>query len=53
VHYACHELQEEYEFFEECFFDANGKPVLSNTTAGCDIKITGVDKQVRDEPWER
>mmetsp|Transcript_8067 Transcript_8067/g.20172 ORF Transcript_8067/g.20172 Transcript_8067/m.20172 type:complete len:356 (-) Transcript_8067:826-1893(-) len=36
---------EEYEFFEECFFDANGKPVLSNTTAGCDIKITGVDKQ--------
>mmetsp|Transcript_961 Transcript_961/g.1504 ORF Transcript_961/g.1504 Transcript_961/m.1504 type:complete len:351 (+) Transcript_961:103-1155(+) len=36
---------EEYEFFEECFFDAGGKPVLSNNTARCDIKITGVNKQ--------
>lgn len=36
---------EEYEFFEECFFDANGKPVLSNSTAACNIKISGVDKQ--------
>jgi hypothetical protein len=40
-------LQEEYDFFEECFFDASGKPVLSNSTASCDIKISGIDKQVR------
>ena len=36
---------EEYDFFEECFFDANGKPVLANGTASCDIKISGVDKR--------
>ncbi|KXZ48238.1 hypothetical protein GPECTOR_29g19 [Gonium pectorale] len=36
---------EEYDFFEECFFDTNGKPVLANGTASCDIKIQGVDKQ--------
>lgn len=36
---------EEYDFFEECFFDANGKPVLANGTASCNIKIAGVDKQ--------
>ncbi len=36
---------EEYDFFEECFFDANGKPVLVNGTASCDIKISGADKQ--------
>lgn len=41
-----HALQEEYELFEECFLDANAKPVLSNNTARCDIKISGVDKQV-------
>jgi len=36
---------EEYgEYYEECFFDANGKPVLLNTTASCDTKIKGVDK---------
>jgi hypothetical protein len=38
--------QEEYDFFEECFFDASGKPVLANNTASCDIKISGIDKQV-------
>ncbi len=27
--------------------DASGKPVLSNSTASCDIKLTGVDKHVR------
>lgn len=36
---------EEYDFFEECFFDASGKPVLANNTATCDIKIMGVDKR--------
>nr|BCL66257.1 hypothetical protein [Volvox reticuliferus] len=36
---------EEYDFFEECFFDTNGQPVLANGTASCDIKFTGVDKQ--------
>ena len=36
---------EEYDFFEECFFDANGKPVLANGTASCDMKLSGVDKQ--------
>lgn len=36
---------EEYDFFEECFFDANGKPVLANGTASCNIKISGVDKR--------
>ncbi|KAG2429240.1 hypothetical protein HXX76_011009 [Chlamydomonas incerta] len=36
---------EEYDFFEECFFDTNGKPVLANGTASCDIKVKGVDKQ--------
>ena len=36
---------EEYDFFEECFFDTDGKPVLANGTASCDIKIQGVDKQ--------
>jgi hypothetical protein len=39
--------QDEYDFFdEECFIDASGKPVLSNNTASCDIKISGIDKQV-------
>ncbi|GLI62884.1 hypothetical protein VaNZ11_005657 [Volvox africanus] len=36
---------EEYDFFEECFFDTNGQPVLANGTASCDIKVAGVDKQ--------
>lgn len=36
---------EEYDFFEECFFNADGKPVLANGTASCDIKISGVNKQ--------
>lgn len=36
---------EEYDFFEECFFDTNGKPVLANGTASCEIKIAGVNQQ--------
>jgi hypothetical protein len=36
---------DEYDFFEECFFDTNGKPVLANGTTACDIKVSGVDKQ--------
>jgi hypothetical protein len=32
---------------EECYFDASGKPVLSNNTASCDIMISGIDNQVR------
>jgi hypothetical protein len=35
----------EYDFFEECFFDAKSKPTLVNGTASCDLKITGVNKQ--------
>ena len=35
----------EYDFFEECFFDANSKPTLVNGTASCDLKISGVNKQ--------
>ena len=38
---------EEYDFFEECFFDAAGKPALADGSAGCDIRVKGVDKQVR------
>lgn len=38
-------LSEEYDFFEECYFDSAGKPVLSNGTASCPIKISKVDKQ--------
>ena len=36
---------EEYDFYEECFFDSNGKPILVNGTASCDIKISGANKQ--------
>ncbi|MEW5315744.1 MAG: hypothetical protein WDW38_007150 [Sanguina aurantia] len=36
---------DEYEFHEECSIGAGGKPVLANTTASCDIKIMGVNKQ--------
>lgn len=36
---------DEYDFFEECFIDANGKPVLANGTVSCDIKIGGLDTQ--------
>ncbi|KAG1658803.1 hypothetical protein FOA52_003334 [Chlamydomonas sp. UWO 241] len=36
---------EEYDFYEECFFDAYGTPVLLNGTASCDMKIQGVDTQ--------
>jgi hypothetical protein len=37
--------EESYDFYEECFFDAAGLPVLLNGTASCDMKIQGVDKQ--------
>lgn len=30
---------EEYDFYEECFFDSQGKPVLVNGTATCGMKV--------------
>eukprot|EP00955_Chlamydomonas_euryale_P089226 364446-Chlamydomonas_euryale.AAC.5 len=42
---------EEYgEYYEECFFDANGKPVLLNTTASCDTKVWTTQGHIT-KPW--
>jgi hypothetical protein len=52
---SCSSQEEYYEdyYAEDCIIGADGKVQLDNSTASCDLKIEGVDKQVRRASWDR